>query len=473
MSGENAGVAGAVGMAGEVGAAEVGVAEVGVAEVGVAGEALEPHEATGAVDDALATELSAEFARRHGSAPLGVWSAPGRVNLIGEHTDYNKGFVLPFAIDRRAYVALGSRDDGLARVSSTFTDEVVEVPLEKLSPELLEGWSAYPLGVAWALLAQEAPAGESGVAGVGEVGVAGIDAAAAHPAGSHPAGGESGSAGARGFSLHIHSDVPIGAGLSSSAAIECATAVALNEFWELGNTPKALARVGQIAENQVVGAPTGIMDQSASMLGRLDAAVFLDCRSMQTETVALGLAAHEYEILVIDTKVSHDHATGGYAARRASCERAAEVMQVDSLRELSPADLPRMRAALDDETFRRARHIVTENDRVEATVRLLETSGPQAIGALLDASHVSMRDDFEISVPQLDLAVEVAQSLGAVGARMTGGGFGGSALALVPRALRPALEAGILEAFAQHGYRAPDLFVVQPSDGATLKGQLR
>ncbi|UFS59010.1 galactokinase [Subtercola endophyticus] len=423
----------------------------------------------------LRENLLREFAERHGGDALGIWSAPGRVNLIGEHTDYNLGFVLPFAIDRRAYVALGTRDDGLARVSSTFSDEVVELPLADLTPEALTGWSAYPLGVAWALLAHPTPAPAPAPT---------IERAIPLPNGhfsernrplDEPAAQEPAAQqdAPRGFSLHIHSDVPIGAGLSSSAAIECATAVALNEFWQLGDSAQTLARIGQIAENQVVGAPTGIMDQSASMLGRLDSAVFLDCRSMQAEVVGLGLAANDYEILVIDTKVSHAHATGGYAARRASCELAARTMGVESLRDLGPADLPRMQQQLDDETFRRARHIVTENDRVEETVRLLETVGPQAIGPLLDASHVSMRDDFEISVPQLDLAVDVAQRGGAIGARMTGGGFGGSALALIPRALRAQLEAGILEAFAQHAFDQPDLFVVQPSDGATLKGDAR
>ncbi|PPF77866.1 galactokinase [Subtercola sp. Z020] len=392
--------------------------------------------------------LAEEFEARHGSQPLGFWSAPGRVNLIGEHTDYNQGFVLPFAIDRRAVVALGAAPDArpTARVSSTFSAEIVEIALDDLAPDALDGWSAYPLGVAWALAER-------------------ASAAAAAASGTRTD--------LPGFTLHIHSAVPIGAGLSSSAAIECATAVALNEFWQLGLTPKELARVGQIAENQAVGAPTGIMDQSASMLGRSDAAVFLDCRSMQTESVPLGLGAEGLEVLVIDTRVSHDHATGGYAARRASCELAAATMGVESLRDLAPADLPRMQEELDDETFRRARHIVTENDRVEETVRRLETSGPRAIGDLLDASHVSMRDDFEISVPELDLAVEVSQANGAIGARMTGGGFGGSALALVPHAARPALKAAILKAFAEQHFRRPDLFVVQPSAGATMEGQTR
>ena len=374
--------------------------------------------------------LVGEFALRHGFAPTGIWSAPGRVNLIGEHTDYNEGFVLPFAIDKRTWAALAPRDDGMARVSSTFSPEVVEIPVADLAPELLHGWSAYPLGVAWALGAQH------------------------------------------GFSLHIHSDVPVGAGLSSSAAIECAAAVALNETWSLGLAEPALARIGQIAENTVVGAPTGIMDQFASMLGRTDSAVFLDCRSLEGRTVPLGLAAAGLEILVIDTRVSHDHATGGYADRRASCELAAATMGVSSLRDLAAADLPRMAEALDETTFRRARHIVTENDRVEETVRLLAVEGPRAIGALLDASHVSMRDDFEISVPQLDLAVATAQAAGAIGARMTGGGFGGAAIALIPVESRPAIEAAVLFAFDNRGYAVPDLFTVQPSEGATMKGDL-
>ncbi|RFA10541.1 galactokinase [Subtercola boreus] len=411
-------------------------------------------------DAALFAALAAEFEARHGSRPAGFWSAPGRVNLIGEHTDYNEGFVLPFAIDRRAVVALGpSAPAGAsdvtapdarptARVSSTFSEQIVELPLADLTPDALADWSAYPLGVAWALA--ERAAATSGAA------ISGTPSGPVLP----------------GFALHIHSDVPIGAGLSSSAAIECATAVALNEFWQLGLDPVELARIGQIAENQAVGAPTGIMDQSASMLGRADAAVFLDCRSMNTESVPLGLHAEDLEILVIDTRVSHDHATGGYASRRASCEAAASAMGARSLRDLTVADLPRMQQVLDDETFRRARHVITENERVEETVRLLETEGPLAIGALLDASHSSMRDDFEISVPELDLAVEVSQASGAVGARMTGGGFGGSALALIRRDSRPALEAAIVEAFRARGFARPDLFVVQPSAGATLKGHL-
>ncbi|TFC04863.1 galactokinase [Cryobacterium adonitolivorans] len=371
------------------------------------------------------------FRARFDRAADGLWFGPGRVNLIGEHTDYNDGFVFPFAINRRAVVALAPRSDRILRVASSFTDEVVEISLDELSPETVSGWSAYPLGVAWAL-------GEHGA-----------DLSAV-----------------TGFDAFIDSDVPIGAGLSSSAAIECATAVALDEVWNLGFDKRVLVRVGQLAENRVVGAPTGILDQSASLLGQTDAAVFLDCRSFESEVVPLGFDDAGLELLVIDTKVTHAHATGGYADRRASCEKGAALMGVGSLRDLTVDDLPRAASVLDEETFRRVRHIITENQRVIDTVRVLREDGPSAIGSLLDASHTSMRDDFEISVAELDLAVESARAAGALGARMTGGGFGGSAIALTPHALIPAVQQAVANAFASAGYTAPDMFVVRAAAGA-------
>jgi galactokinase len=216
----------------------------------------------------------------------------------------------------------------------------------------------------------------------------------------------------------------------------------------------------------MVGAPTGIMDQSASLLGREDSAVFLDCRSLESEVIDLGFAAAGLELLIIDTGVAHDHATGGYAERRASCEAGARLMGVSALRDLSVDDLPRAQELLNDETFRRVRHVVTENQRVLDTVRTLRESGPRAIGALLDASHVSMRDDFEISVPELNLAVETAQANGAIGARMTGGGFGGAAIALVDRDQISHLLAALDGAFAESGYEQPTMFTVTASEGA-------
>jgi galactokinase len=209
------------------------------------------------------------------------------------------------------------------------------------------------------------------------------------------------------------------------------------------------------------------MDQSASLLGQEDHAVFLDCRSLESSLVPLGFAEAGLELLIIDTGVSHSHATGGYAARRASCEEGARILEVASLRDLTVDDLPRARNLLDEETYRRVRHVVTENQRVLDTVEALRTGGPLTIGELLDASHVSMRDDFEISVPELDLAVETAQAAGAIGARMTGGGFGGAAIALVPAAGISRIQVAIDGAFAEHGFAQPTMFTVTAAGGAS------
>lgn len=368
----------------------------------------------------------------------GTWSAPGRVNLIGEHTDYNDGFVFPFAIEYRTSVDLSVRTDGRIRVRSSFDPEPVEVALTELADlfparrdEIVE-WARYPLGVAWALLS---------ATGVDAASVPGVD-------------------------LSFTSDVPVGAGLSSSAAIEGATASALNDAWELGLDRVTLARVGRRAENEAVGAPTGIMDQMASILGRADAGTFLDCRSLEADVVELGFAPAGLEVLVIDTKVSHAHSTGGYGERRVSCEKGAAIMGVAALRDLSVADLPRAAELMDEVTFRRVRHVVTEDQRVLDAVATLRSAGPRAIGPLLDASHVSMRDDFEISMPELDLAVDTARAAGAVGARMTGGGFGGAAIALVDHDLVGAVTDAVTAAFAEAGFMAPHIFPVHPSEGA-------
>jgi galactokinase len=374
------------------------------------------------------------FQQVFGYEPAVRYSAPGRVNLIGEHTDYNDGYVLPFAIDRRTTADIAPREDRVLRVASSFDHEggTVSLSLDDLAPEAMDGWSAYVFGIAWALREQ---------AGV-------------------PLDDRTG------FDVFIDSAVPVGAGLSSSAAIECGIALAFNDLWELGLDRKALARVGQYSENHAVGAPTGIMDQSASLLGEQDAVVFLDCRTLDTDVVDLALEANGLEVLVIDTRVEHAHATGGYKARRESCERGAEALGVPALRDVTVDDLPRAQEVLDDETFRRVRHIVTEDQRVLDTVRTLRADGPRAIGALLVASHASMRDDFEISVPELDLAVETAVEHGAVGARMTGGGFGGAAIALVDREARATITEAVTSAFAAAGYREPNVFTVHAAQGA-------
>jgi len=259
--------------------------------------------------------------------------------------------------------------------------------------------------------------------------------------------------------------VPVGAGLSSSAAIEGAAASALNDLWSAGLDKTALARIGRRAENEAVGAPTGIMDQMATMIGGVDTAIFLDCRSLEAQQVPLAVADSGLAILVIDTRVKHAHSTGGYRERRESCERGAAIMGVPSLRDVSVEDLPRAAELMDDVTFRRVRHVVTENQRVLDTVAVLRTDGPRAIGDQLVASHVSMRDDFEISVPELDTAVEAALAAGAIGARMTGGGFGGAAIALIEQDAVEAVSGAVTAAFAASGFGAPHLFTVTPSSG--------
>ncbi|MGO1768396.1 MAG: galactokinase [Microbacterium sp.] len=385
-------------------------------------------------------DAAALFERIVAAAPAGVWSSAGRVNLIGEHTDYNDGFVLPFAIDRRTYAAVAERDDRMIRVASTFDPAPVVIEADRLT-EVFGGdpgaavaagevpeWAAYPLGVAWAALAGASAPG--------------------------------------GLDIAIASDVPVGAGLSSSAAIEGATAAALNDLWELGLNPLELAQIGRTAENDAVGAPTGIMDQVSSIMGRADAASFLDCRSLAVESVDLGFASEGLEILVIDTRVAHAHSTGGYRDRRDACERGAAALGVPALRDVAVGELDHAATALDDVTFRRVRHIVTENARVLETVRVLREQGPRAIGDLLVASHVSMRDDFEISVPELDLAVDEAMAAGAIGARMTGGGFGGAAIALVAKDAADGVTQRVTAAFADAGYSEPRVFPVLPSEGA-------
>ncbi|MFP5359229.1 MAG: galactokinase [Actinomycetes bacterium] len=371
------------------------------------------------------------FEERYGRRPDGVWSAPGRVNLIGEHTDYNDGLVFPFAIERRTWAAVGMREDRLLTVHSGAMPEPAQASLDVLDPSQFDGWSAYVFGVVWAMR-------ERGVSLDGRVGV----------------------------DIMLTSDVPLGAGLSSSAAIECGVALALNDLWDLGLSRRELIYVCQLAENGAVGAPTGNMDQTASLMGEAGHGVLIDVRAETADPVALHFADEDLELLVIDTRVHHEHATGGYGARRRSCEEGAAAMGVPSLRDLSESDLPRAAEVLDDETFRRVKHVVTENARVARTAQVVQADGPRAIGDLLVQSHASMRDDFEISVPELDLAVETALANGAIGARMTGGGFGGAAIALIDVGRAEEVGAAIEAAFADSGFTAPIIFVVNPAAGA-------
>jgi galactokinase len=364
------------------------------------------------------------FKSTFGYEPTGVWSAPGRANLIGEHTDYNEGFVFPFGIDRRTYASIALRSDLICRVASDIDGKSYEFELGQ-KPEDLD-WALYPLGVAWAM-AEYATSG---------------------------------------FDCFITSDVPVGAGLSSSAAIECAVAIGLNELWNAGRTRQELALIGQKAENQVVGAPTGMMDQTASMLAQPDAAVLLDCQSLQATSVPLGMSEKGLLVAIIDTQVAHRHSDGGYRVRRESCERGASEMGVSSLRGLSEADLPTAQLKLNEVDFRRVRHVVTENQRVLDSVEALAKGDLAKLGDLMLASHASMRDDFEISIEELDLAVEVAMQTGAVGSRMTGGGFGGAAIAIIKKDLLGQLEQNCKAAFSAAGFFEPRVFAVEPSEGA-------
>jgi len=371
------------------------------------------------------------FVELYAAAPEGVWSAPGRVNLIGEHTDYNDGFVMPFALPHTAVAAVSRRTDGVLRLHSADVEGgVVELRLDDLTPESDRNWTAYPAGVVWALR-------EAGHA------VTGAD-------------------------IHLSSTVPSGAGLSSSAALEVVVALALNDLFELGLQRWQLARLCQRAENVYVGAPTGIMDQTASACCEEGHALFLDTRDLSQKQIPFDLAAEGMRLLVVDTRVKHAHSDGEYGKRRAGCERGAALLGVDALRDVPYADLDAALARLgdDEEAVRLVRHIVTEDERVEKAVALLEAGETRAIGPVLIAGHASLRDDFRISCPELDLVVDTALASGALGARMTGGGFGGSAIVLAEASDVDTITKAVEEAFASGGYAAPRVFEAVPSAGA-------
>ncbi len=367
------------------------------------------------------------FAERYGRPPDGVWYAPGRVNLIGEHTDYNEGFVLPFAIGAGVCVAAAARDDGLLALASRQRGgDVLTVPVAALVPGLPGGWAAYPAGMAWALRS------------------------AGHRIG--------------GASLAIDADLPAGAGLSSSAALECAAGLALTGLYRLDVPRPELAALGRRAENDFAGVPTGPMDQLAVLLGLAGHALLLDCRAGTGTTVPFDPAAAGLALLVIDTRVRHELVDGGYAARRLACEDAARALGVRSLRDIT---VPGPLAGLADPVLRRrARHVVTENQRVLDTAGLLRTGRPSEIGPLLTASHVSLRAEFEVSWPEADAAVAAALRAGALGARMTGGGFGGSVIALAPAGAASGVAAAVTSAFAGQDWLAPAIRSAQPAQGA-------
>ncbi|MFF3466021.1 galactokinase [Streptomyces sp. NPDC002619] len=371
------------------------------------------------------------FVDLYGAEPEGVWSAPGRVNLIGEHTDYNDGFVMPFALPHVTTAAVSRRTDGVLRLHSADVDGgVVELALDALAPGSDRNWTAYPAGVVWALR-------ETGHT------VTGAD-------------------------IHLSSTVPTGAGLSSSAALEVVVALALDDLYELGLKRWQLARLCQRAENVYVGAPTGIMDQTASACCQAGHALFLDTRDLSQKQIPFDLAAEGLRLLVVDTQVKHAHSGGEYGKRRAGCEKGAALLGVDALRDVPYEGLDEALARLgDEEEVRRlVRHIVTENHRVERVVSLLESGDTRAIGPVLTEGHASLRDDFRVSAPELDLVVDAALSAGALGARMTGGGFGGSAIVLVEATDVETVTKAVTEAFAAADFTAPRVFEAVPSAGA-------
>jgi galactokinase len=367
------------------------------------------------------------FTEVFGTPPTGVCAAPGRVNLIGEHTDYNDGFVLPFALAQRTTVEASAVDDPQWTVWSDKTGETVTFGPDDLVPGRVKGWAGYVAGIVWALR-------RFGLDGTGA-------------------------------KLAITSDVPVGAGLSSSHAMGCAVLTALVELGDLDLPAQGRPQLAQAAENGYVGAPTGIMDQSASILCRAGHALFLDCRSLAAEHIPFDAAASGLAVLVVNTNAPHQNTDNQYAQRRRTCEEAAARLDLPALRDVT--DLDEALARLPDEVSRRrVRHVVTENRRVLEAVTLLRRGKLAEIGPLLTASQVSMREDYEITVPEVDTAVSAALEAGAHGARMTGAGFGGCVLALVEEAAVDEVSSAVAKAFAARGFAAPTSFVAVPSNGA-------
>jgi len=353
--------------------------------------------------------IQEEFEKVFGAAPDVVAQAPGRVNLIGEHIDYSEGFVLPFAIDAVTQCAVKRRIDTKIRVASAQRSGAIsETSHDDLAAMKGEGWARYVFGVIWSLEIKQ------------------------------------------GLDIYIDGKVPPGAGLSSSAALECSVAIALNHIFHLEKSLSELALLTQRAENKYVGVPCGIMDQSVSLMAKAGYALLLDCRDL------------------IDTQAHHALTDGGYAERRASCEEVAKILGVSSMRELSFELLQSKEAELTSTQFKRARHAVTEIARVLEAVDNLESKDFATFGKLLNQSHYSLRDDYTVSCPELDTAVEAALKNGALGARMVGGGFGGSAIALIAENDAGKVSLAIERAFAEKGFKAPRFFSSLPSDGAKV-----
>lgn len=370
--------------------------------------------------------IARSFEELYGRKPEVIAEAPGRVNLIGEHIDYSEGFVLPFAIADRTYAAIAARPDGLVRIASHQRKEkIFSIDINDVKPGSKGDWEKYVLGVLWSL---------------------GITT---------------------GVEILVDGNVPGGAGLSSSAALECSVAVGLNALFSLNKSLEDLARATQKAENDYVGMPCGIMDQSVSLMGQAGSALLLDCRDLSTELIPFNVAEAGLELLIIDTQAHHALVDGGYAERRASCESVAAKLGIPSMRHLTLELLEAERAKVTETEFIRARHAVTEIARVQDAVAALRASDFVTLGQLINASHVSLRDDYTVSCPELDVAVDAAIAAGAIGARMFGGGFGGSALALIKASDLQMTREAVTAAFEKNGFKKPRFFTSLPSAGAS------
>ena len=370
--------------------------------------------------------IARSFEELYGRKPEVIAEAPGRVNLIGEHIDYSEGFVLPFAIADRAYAAIAARPDGLVRIASHQRKEkIFSIDISDVKPGSKGDWEKYVLGVLWSL---------------------GITT---------------------GLDILVDGSVPSGAGLSSSAALECSVAVGLNALFSLERSKQDLARATQKAENDYVGMPCGIMDQSVSLMGQAGAALLLDCRDLTTESIPFDVASAGLELLIIDTQAHHALVDGGYAERRAACESVASKLGIPSMRHLTLEVLEANREKVTEVEFIRARHAVTEIARVLEAVTALRASDFATLGTLINASHISLRDDYAVSCPELDVAVDASLAAGAMGSRMVGGGFGGSAIALIKASDVQKTKDAVLAAFEAKGFKKPRFFTSLPSAGAS------
>ena len=373
------------------------------------------------------SSIEEKFLETFGEEPELTAAAPGRVNLIGEHIDYSEGFVLPFAIKDRTLAAVRKRDDSIVRIASVQRrNKIVTVDIADVKPGLKGEWERYALGVLWSM-------------GV----TTGVD-------------------------IMIDGHVPLGAGLSSSAALECSVATAMNHLFDMGFSLEELARLTQKAENQYVGVPCGIMDQSVSLMATQGFALLLDCRDLSTRNIPFDVASHGLELLIIDTQAHHALTDGGYAKRRASCESVAAKLSVKSMRELSMAQLDAARDQITETEYIRARHAVSEMKRVLDCVDALSVGDFAKVGELINQSHVSLRDDYTVSCPELDTAVEASLAAGAMGSRMVGGGFGGSAIALIKASQTTQTIRAVESAFADKKFKAPRFFTSLPSQGAEI-----